>query len=217
MMNYPEQSPPADDNPAWLSWLVMGVVVGLVYLVFHFRPFGGPSSDESPIVAQPLPVVDLKGLLGTEELVTRRDVEGHITVISFWGPWSPQAMDHLMLLSSLGESFHPQKDFRLFAVVCARPGSEARENFKQLKTDTEELFEQLRLTLPIYVDPGRSTRAGLEAMRVRASAPTRLVYPTTILLDRKGFIQGIWEGAPAELETELRGQIRQLLSQGGGA
>lgn len=209
-MSDPSQPIPANDNPAWVNWVVLAVVIGLVYGVFHFRPFGGPAPSRHALVGRPLPILELKGLVGTDETVTLRDLEGQVVLVSFWGPWSPDCMDQLSQLASVAEAYAKRDDFRLLAVACMQP--QAPEKFRQLKADTEKLLEELHLHLPVYADPAKGTRGGFEAMRASASVPTRMVCPTTLLLDRKGFVRGVWEGWRPDFEEEIRAEARQLLS-----
>lgn len=204
-----DPSRPAEANPAWVNWVVLAAVVGLVYLVFHVRPFGGPDSAAHPTVDRPLLVLALKGVAGADDVVTLREIEGQVVLLVFWGAWAPDSLELLSRIAPLAEQYPARKRFRLLTVVCGKP--DARENYKQLKAEAERVREGFRLSVPVYVDPERATRRGLDALRASAGEPTRLAYPTTVLVDRKGFIRGVWEGYRPDFEEQIRRAVAEAV------
>lgn len=210
-MNASRQPVLSQEHPAWINGLVLGVVIGVVCLVFQFRPLGGTDSSAHPTVDRPLPILQLHGLVGTEETVSRRDVEGQVVLVSFWGPEAPDSLDLVPQLAALQRDLTTRNDFRLLMVACERPN--APESFGPLKAKTEETLTQLGVTLPIYMDPDQRTRNGFNAIRISTGIETRLVYPTTFLLDRKGFIRGVWEGYRPGIAKEIQNSIPQLLQK----
>ncbi|HEX3869141.1 MAG TPA: TlpA disulfide reductase family protein [Pirellulales bacterium] len=178
-----------------LSILVVAGVV-LVAVVLWNRPTN----------LGPLPDVELQHLTGASKSVTLADVRGKVTILNFWGTWCPPCRDEFPHIVDLYRAFGDRPDFRLLAVSC---DGEHDDDVDALKHATSQfLHQQGTSDFPTYVDRARITREALA--RVGAFQG---VYPTTLIVDRKGIIRGTWVGYRPGAEVAMHSLIGKLLAE----
>ena len=199
---------PAKQSP-WVNWAVMGVIVLAVYLIFNFRPFDGFGRGEHPAVGHLLPLVELKGLTGTDETVTRDDLKGRVVLINFWATWCGPCRDELPQIAKLHKDFHGLPDVKVLAVSVGPADSD--EDLQDLKNTTADLLSLLKVDLPTYADPGDLTRKAFEGIGETLGRSGVSGVPTTVVLDRNGIIRGVWVGYDAGSEERMQELVIELM------
>ena len=104
----------------------------------------------------------------------------------------------------MSERLEADADFRFIPVACT-PGLDG--DYDQLKLAAELYYREHGFDLPTHFDPRGVTRMTL----MRDLQLEDFVYPTTVLLDRKGAIQAVWVGYKAGLEEEMEKEVKKLL------
>ena len=104
----------------------------------------------------------------------------------------------------LNERFGDREDFRFLSVSCiARLGGDT----SRLQSDTAAYLEHQNVDFPVYSDiQGISRWALLQSGRSDSFA-----FPTTVVLDRQGVIQGVWVGYASGYEQGMGNLVDRLL------
>lgn len=193
--------------------VVLVAILGVLFVLGSVRGCGQlddllrqiPLPHAAPAgIGKHLAQVDLLSLSGNGEVVVGNDLNGKVVLMTFWGTWCPPCRAEMPEIAALGQRFDNERDFRLLAVSC---GQGVKENFAQLQTDTAAYLTETGLTLPCYTDPNNVTRMAVdEAIGFSG-------YPTTLLLDRKGAIQGVWTGYRPGAVADMERMIDRLLKE----
>lgn len=182
-------------------WIfVAGVAAGLLL----YLAFGGTSGGEDhPAVGQPLEFVDLEPLTGGGQALDAQSLIGKVTLINFFGTWCPPCLVEFPHLVALSRRYADKPDFQFIPVSCSPGGLET--DVAALRSETLEYLTQRGFELPTWVD-----RRGTSRQFVM-SVMGRFGYPTTLLIDREGIIQGIWLGAPPNVERVIGDRLDEVI------
>ncbi len=189
---------------------IVAVVLGSAYWFVSSSPpnSNGPQPAQvagrldPPSIA--LPALRLTPLTGEGEPVALTDLKGKVVLVNFWGAWCPPCVEEFPHMVKLAEKFAGHDDFRLLAVSCAPPISDA--SAKELMTATQAFLDQRDVEMPTFADLNQTTREALrDAIGFR-------YYPTTVLLDGDHFIRASWVGYQPGYELEMESAVEQLLS-----
>ena len=144
-------------SPPWIVMHIRLVIIwlamlgGLSVVVWFISPERiVPNPEEHAGVGEPLSYLELSPLTGGQPLVGQQDLQGHVTLLNFWGTWCPPCRDELPHMADLRERYAGRKTFRLLAVSC--PAAEGADDVQSLREDTESLLKRLHLDLPTYYD-----------------------------------------------------------------
>jgi thiol-disulfide isomerase/thioredoxin len=175
--------------------LAIGVVViGLAYV---FRPtpteLGVPLSD-----------LQLQPLVGDVQPLELEDLAGKVVLINFWGTWCPPCRIEFPELARMNGRLKADPDFRFIPVTCP-PGRDA--DFDKLKSATEAYYRSEGFDLTAHYDPGGVTRYTL----MQDLQLPSFSFPTSVLLDREGAVQGLWVGYQSGVEAQMETKIKKLL------
>lgn len=188
--------------------VLVAVAVLLAMLSFILLPvlmeLTGAGAAEHPAVGKRLAALQLVPLVGDAEPVTLDDLAGKVVLVNFWGTWCPPCRVELPHIVEMQRKYADRDDFRLLAVSC---GSGGQEDLIRLRNDTEDFLNRQGVAMPIYADPGGTTRTA--AARLDAFSG----YPGTILLDRAGTIRGVWVGYSPGVEQQVEQLVNQLLAE----
>jgi thiol-disulfide isomerase/thioredoxin len=184
--------------------MVVILVVGLfaILLVWALRPEKQPSH---PSVGRPMGSLQLTPLVGDTAPVTLESLRGKVVLINFWGTWCGYCKMEFPHLVEMNDRLKGDKRFRFIPVSCGPGGAEV--DAEQLREETEAYLGKLETNLDVYSDPGGGTTLSL----VNSAKLSRFGYPTTVLLDQDGTIQGLWQGYRAGLEDDMEAAIKALL------
>jgi thiol-disulfide isomerase/thioredoxin len=197
----PEKPPSHRSN--LMVWLIFIAAAAVIAVVFEFSGSGDTGTNQA-VVGHRLPQLELKPLTGGGRPISLNDLQGRVTLIDFWGTWCPPCAEELPHIAMLATKF-AGADFQVLAVSCGiNPGSEHPED---LAEQTGSFLKGFKITLPTYFDPGAYSRNGVEMI----AGP--IGYPTTIVLDRRGIIRGMWVGYRAGDERKLEKLIATVLGE----
>ena len=170
-----------------------------------------PAPQQLPGIGSPLAELRLQPLTGDARPLSLADLRGSVVLLNFWGTWCPPCRRELPHIAQIYKSHQADADFKLLAVSCGGPGDE--EKIDALRNATAALLKKMHITMPTYADPDEVTRTAVD--RVAGFEG----YPTTLVLDRRGIIRGIWVGYERGSEEQMEELIGRLLdkkAEGGG-
>ncbi len=163
------------------------------------------------LVGQQLAEIQLQPWNPGDPTATADSLRGKISVINFWGTWCPPCRLEMPHLVELYEEFRHDQSFQLFAVTCrGQPG----QTLESLRAETSSYLETLPTQPPVFFDHDQVTRRYLTKLGTDESVGAAdFVYPTTVVVDQDGTIQGVWEGYAPGIEKLQRSLIKSLLRQ----
>ncbi len=189
-----------------LRTVAMLCVLGLFALVvWHYSPFNPNlegAGDKHPAVGKTLSGIELQPLTGSGDPVTEANLQGKVVLLNFWGAWCPPCRQEFPHLMTIVDRYASRPEFRFLSVSC---GAGIDEDVDQLRSETTAFLEKQRTTLQTYHDAGAATRQAVDRTAGFQG------YPTTILLDGKGVIRGMWTGYYPGVEKEIDRAIAKLL------
>jgi len=163
-----------------------------------------------PAVGRKLIHLSLAPLTGGDEAVDLKAVDlkglsGKVALVNYWGVWCPPCRQEFPHLQKLEQELAADEDFRFLSVSC---GYGKEEDLDQLRDQTARFLDSMGANFPTYHDPGMESRTAL----VIGAGLRGFGYPTTVLLDKGGFIRAIWTGYTPGYETEMTEMARDLLA-----
>ena len=202
--NEPRDAPTGRRRGNLMAWLVFAAAALVIGLVFQFSGKEDLGTSH-PAVGRRLPQLELNPLTGDGRPVSLADLDGRVTLIDFWGTWCPPCAEELPHIAALAAKYAGQPDFQVLAVSC---GPDNRnEDPAQIAEQTEAFLHNFKINLPTYADPGSVSRRGVDLIAEFKG------YPTTIALDRRGVIRGMWVGYRAGYERQIEKLIADLLDE----
>jgi thiol-disulfide isomerase/thioredoxin len=204
----PPPSPQGRFNGTLAVWLVLAAMAGGVCLYLFYFSWGGPRKEGvlHPAVGRQLPNLRVTALTGGEGEVKLSDLKGKVVLVNYWGTWCGPCREEFPQLVRLERRLANEEDFRLLLVSCSM--NPEAEDEKELERNTEEFLRAQQVDLPTYMDPGAASRFAL----VTGTNLNTFGYPTTVLLDRRGTIRGLWMRYNPEFEQQMEGAIRAALA-----
>jgi thiol-disulfide isomerase/thioredoxin len=147
--------------------------------------------DPGQLLAKKVPDFKFMGLDGAA--VTPQSLAGKIAVVEFWATWCEPCRVNLPNLQKVYEKYKDNEKVAFLAVSVDNPkvGGKA----------IEDLFKELKLTIPIYRDPDGA------AIGFKFSG-----IPSTFMIDANGIVQDYEAGVNPDLLTVLSGKIDKLLA-----
>ncbi len=197
----PEQRPLKSRN--FTAWLIFGVVAAafaIVYELGNDRELG----EKHPAVGRRLPYLDLKPLTGGGSATSLTDLQGHVTLLDFWGTWCGPCVEEVPHIATIAAKYRSNPDFLVLPVSCG-PGGQ--EDFTEIAEQTEAFLRNNRIEMPTYKDPGAYTRHAVDMLAGFQG------YPTTIVLDRRCVVRGMWLGYRGGDERQIEKLVGELLNE----
>ena len=193
-----QSPPPRAKTSGCTAWFILGLAfLGMAIILFSI--LGG----ESAAINKTLPDLDLMPITAAENPVTVADLPGRVVLINFWATWCPPCRAELPEIAKIGDKFEDDSDFLLLPVSCGD------DDLLQLSTDSVLLLRQLDLDMPCYTDPNGITRLAFASV----AGTNQLSLPTTLILDRKGVIRGVWISFRSGQGKKMQELISSLLAE----
>lgn len=130
---------------------------------------------------------EAKDLAGTT--VRLSDLEGKVVLLNFWGIWCKSCRQEIPHLSALDREWREKG-----LVVLGADYGDAPE-------DLPAFVKELEMSYPVLLDDGLADDYEV------------LVYPTTVVIDRKGNIRRRVEGYRVEVFEEMKVLVASLLEE----
>ena len=126
------------------------------------------------------------------------DDVGQVVVLDFWASWCQPCRAALPRLNELADQMN---ELGLPVKVLTVNTAERASDLEALRLKVKGALNALEIDLPVLLDldGGTARRWGVSAL------------PTTIVIDRRGLIASIHEGAGPEYIERLESQLKQLL------
>jgi peroxiredoxin len=135
------------------------------------------------------PAKDFEALDLAGNVVRLEDLEGKVVLLNFWGIWCKSCRQEIPHLSAL---YRERRENGL-VVLGADYGDSAE--------DLAAFVRELEIRYPILVDDGL------------ADVYEVLVYPTTVVIDRKGRVRRRVEGYREEAIEDMKSLVATLLEE----
>ena len=205
------------DRRRWITPVGMLLAACLLFLIFisdcgKSASWSPPDPAAHPTVGNRLPEVELEALTGSGGSIRSEDLAGSVVLINFWATWCGPCRDELPHIAQLGEEFSARDDFQLLTVSVGL--AESATDLETLRQATIDFLDQEGLNVPTYADPNNITFAGFGDLALSLDPSAEGGLPTTIALDRKGIIRGVWPGYLPGLEIEMKEMVAGLLEEG---
>ncbi len=202
-------SPPRPNST--LTALGLIVIAGVVLFLLVTRKNEAPPIDVAlshPAVGMPLAVFSVEPLTGEGQPVQSSELNGKVTLISFWGPWCGYCVDEYPHLAKLAESVRARADFRWLPVAYGNDPTGLADDLRQ----SVSAFLSRNGYQPIsYHDPQQSLIHAASAVGAFENS-----FPCTILVDRAGRVHAVWNGYTSGVELQVETAVMDLLNQAAG-
>lgn len=196
---------PPHERSSLVTWIGLSVIALLTLVYLAIRPARQDRMGvQHPAVGEPLPLLELAPLTGEAEPVSLRDLHGKVTLINFWGFWCPPCVEEFPHLAAVWQKLRGEPDFLYLSVASL--GGDDVQDVEDLREGTETFLQRQRVDHLTYRDAGFATRSALELMLIFRG------YPTTIVLDRRAVIRGVWTGYDPEDAAQMERLLLELLA-----
>ena len=192
--------PRRPDRSGLVAWIALGLIALLFLTYLKWRPLPvGVDGVDHPLVGQRVKFLELEPLTGGGEPVSVDDLQGKVTLVNIWGTWCPPCAEEFPYLAAIYDQFQSRTDFQYLSV------SYDDKSKPELQEATADFLQRMRADHPTYYDPGAATLFALHAIGVEDA------FPTTIVLDAKGTIRGVWLGYNRSAIAEIEDVLSELL------
>ncbi len=116
-------------------------------------------------------------------------LKGKVVVLNFWGIWCKSCRQEIPHLSALDREWREKG-----LVVLGADYGDAPE-------DLAPFVKELEMSYPVLVDDGLADEYEV------------LVYPTSVVIDRKGLVRARVEGYREEAFEEMKALVKRLLEE----
>jgi thiol-disulfide isomerase/thioredoxin len=135
------------------------------------------------------PAKDFEARDLTGSAVRLSDLKGKVVLINFWGIWCKSCRQEIPHLSALDREWREKG-----LVVLGADYGDAPE-------DLAPFVKELEMSYPVLVDDGLADQYEV------------LVYPTTVVVDRKGLVRARVEGYREETFEDMKALVKRLLEE----
>lgn len=200
----PAASPPRQNST--LTALGLIVIAAVVLLVLVLRKNEAPPIDAAlshPAVGVPLPDFTVDALTGDGKAVQSSDLQGKVTLISFWGPWCPPCLAEFPHLTKLAENLRDRTEFRWLPVAYS---NDPRAPAGDLRQSASAFLSRNGFQTITYYDPQESLLQAAAAVGAFQNS-----FPCTVLLDPTGCVHAVWNGYSPGVEKQVEEAVMGLL------
>ena len=193
-------------RPATTSTRFLVLATALVVLMLAVNSYLRRSAIEPTAHGQPLLKLSLQPLSDQGQPWDLASLRGKIVLVNFWGTWCHPCRVELPELIALAKEFE-ESSFVFLPVSC--PIS-PMSDINSAKSETQTFLAENGYDILTYYDTSATTRIALtEAMDLGDD----FFYPTTLILDRDGNIQGFWQEYAPRVTDEQRTVLNALLDR----
>ena len=201
-----DELPPKPTGKTRLSVVLGGLLIAALLLYFGpqlLRVSG--TGGRHPSVGEKLPEFTLTACAHVAEDYSTDQALGQVTLINVWGTWCPPCREEFPHLMELRSTRAARPDFRFISVVSGAGSDEV----PVLREDVTAFLRAMRVELPVYCDPNTEARQRIATL-LKAED---FAYPTSVVVDRRGTVRGVWLGFRAGDQHDMARLIDQLLAE----
>lgn len=143
---------------------------------------------------KPLPELALRRMNGTP--IASSELQGHVTVMDFWGTWCPPCVEEMPVLNEVAASYSGDSRVQFLLVNPEMNGDDLGK--------IGAFVKKRGVTLPVALDPSQTCfKLG------------PVLFPMTVVVDRRGHMRYERSGyaGAAATRKELRGEVDELLKE----
>jgi len=171
---------------------ILGIYLSLICAAGNAAPDGEPEPPHpriiSPKTRLPAPGFSLENLHG--EAISLCDFQGQVVILHFWATWCAPCRQELPLLDTFWQKYRKQ-GLTVLAINIDRGDA----------ASVSRLVEQLRLDVPVLLDPQAAARLRYEVVAL----------PQTYFIGRDGKFSGKLYGAADWLGQTTQDFVNALL------
>ena len=201
-VNEPRSNPSRVSRPVTIAFAILA---GFALLALSFAPRRLSPDRPHLAVGSALPGLDLVSLTPQSAALGLDELHGKIVLLNFWGTWCGPCQEEFPHLERLAKKYAAHGDFRLVSVSC-EGGPD--EDLDTLHKETLKYLEQAGSSITTYADPSGETRRAVAVL----TGEMQFSYPTTLVLDRDGTVQGLWQGYAPQTIRHVDRVLQRLLS-----
>ncbi len=189
-----------------LRWTIP-VLAGLACVIAWRGPnVFGPAGQNSPAIGRPAPRIDLVVLNEEPRLERIQAIPANtITILHFWGTWCGPCRKEFPELAMMVEGHRHAENFQFLPVSCE---GHSNETLQGLLEKTSRYYQSEGIVGTSFVDPqGITRRSVVERLQ------DTMAYPTTVVIDGRGKIAGVWVGYTTSSVDQIDTLVTRLLQQ----
>lgn len=145
-------------------------------------------------VDKALPELALQRMDGTP--IALSELQGHVTVMDFWGTWCPGCVEEMPVLKEVAAGYSGDSKVQFLLVNPEMDGDEPEK--------IRAFVQKKGIAIPVALDPSQSCfKLG------------SMLFPTTLVIDRRGHVRLESSGYTSANSTrkELRDEVDELLKE----
>ena len=186
----------------WPNFVVPALLIAAFLIVFYFFVYRPPArSDLEGVPVQELSLepfvmsaIDQDKLQGLDAPKTAADLQGKVTLISFWATWCGPCQQELPHLGAIAKHFEDDPDVQIWTVLVGNREGEAA------KGTVEQIFNEAEVALPVYAPSGPLLPESLVPQGI----------PAVLLIGPDGKVAGAWVGYNPNLESDVVQLVSKL-------
>lgn len=211
---------PGTAMPWWAGMLIISLVfvaftgVGALVLLKP-KVVTSPQGVNHTAVGQSLGEWRLASLNQQGAFATEEQAEGKVVVVHFWRLGHKDAQATLPKIAQIHQRNRGSNQFITLAVVSAAPTSadteaesDVEQQRKALRRKSMDLLSERNIDLPVYDDIDGSLAKTAETIGAFQGK-----FPTTIVLDKGGKVQGVWNQYPPGQLEQISTLVQHLITK----
>ena len=205
MNDTPAPADTTQSRPRLGVWLLFGILCIAAVAVFECRPAPISPGTDHPAVGSTLSQFEIVPLIDATREVRLADLDGHVVLVNYWGPWCHHCRREFPHLAALRQRYLDNPNVMVLFVSYG--DGPVPEDLHELSDESRGFLEQLGIRTPVYADPRHVSLTGMERLVGQRG------FPTTMVLDRGGVVRGLWAGFRDGEQHAMASLIDTLLAE----
>lgn len=188
---------------AVLVTFLAAVALEVAVFIWQSGPVGveGEGTHHPDIGTRPPSGFSLRRVSDNQQ-VNLFDLHGKVVWLVFWGPWNKPSLHQLPELNKLYATLKDDPRFELVTVVCELPTRRPGDD-PDMIPEAQDFMTKNKIDVPVYLDETGDAR--------RAFGILQENFPTNVVIDAQGRMQGVWPNYFPELHQVLLPVLRKWL------
>jgi peroxiredoxin len=191
------------DLAVLMTFLAVVAVEAAVF-VWQATPPGVEGEGTSHVAIGTRPPGFTLRRLSDNEQINLFDLRGKVVWMVFWGAWNEPSRRQLPELSKLYEKLKDDARFELVTVLCEMPTRDVGWDELMIPA-AQEFMTKYKIDVPVYLDETGDGRRTFSILQEH--------FPTNVIIDAQGRVQGVWPNYFPELHRELLPVLNKWIDQ----